>query len=132
MALFTNPVVLSDDGGSTTDRSFSFLNQDVSSPNSVTGIWLEDAAAQTAESRMIVKHDQRTLKSGFRRDLLQRTVKLHPAADTETDDLQPVTVNFTVTADSRFTAAELQGEVNMIIDAIEESGFLSSFRSGKI
>jgi hypothetical protein len=132
MALFTNPVVLSDDGGSTTDRSFSFLNQDVSSPNSVTGIWLEDAADQTAESRMIIKHDQRTLKSGFRRDLLQRTVKLHPAADTETDDLQPVTVNLTVTADSRFTATELQGEVNLIIDALEESGFLSGFRSGKI
>lgn len=132
MALFDNPVVLSDDEGSTTDRSFSYLNQDVSNPNSVTGIWLEDAADNTAESRMIVKHDQRTLKSGFRRDLLQRTVKLHPAADTETDDLQPVTVNVTVTADSRFTTAELQGEVNMIIDALQESGFLSGFRSGKI
>lgn len=132
MALFTNPVTLSDDGGTTTDRAFSFLNQDVSNPNSVTGIWLEDAADNTAESRLIVKHDQRTLKSGFRRDLLQRTVKLHPAADTETDDLQPVTVNITVTADSRFTATELQGEVNLLIDAVEESGFLSGFRAGKI
>lgn len=132
MALFTNPVTLSDDGGTTTDREFSFLNQDVSSPNSVTGIWIEDAADITAASKLVVKHDQRTLKSGFRRDLLQRTVMLHPAADTETDDLQPVTINITVTGDSRFTAAEIQPELNLAVDATEETGFLTGFRQGKI
>jgi len=132
MALFTNPVVLSDDGGSTTDRSFSFLYQDPSDPKSISGIWLEDAADPTAESQLVVKHDQRTLGNGFRRDLLSRRVKLHPAADTETDDLQPVTINLTVTADTRFSTAELQSELNILIDALEESGFVAGFRGGKI
>jgi len=132
MALFTNPVVLSDDGGSTTDRSFSFLYQDTADPKSVTGIWLEDAAEPTAESQLVVKHDQRTLTNGFRRDLLSRRVKLHPAADTETDDLQPVTINTTITADKRFSTAELQAELNIHVDALGESGFLAGFRGGKI
>lgn len=132
MALFTNPVVLSDDGGTTTDRSFSFLSQDVSNPNAVTGIWVEDSANPTAESKLVIKHDQRTLKSGFRRDLLQRSVKRHPAADTETDDLQLITINVTVTADSRFSAAEIQEELNIAVDALEESGFVAGLRIGKI
>jgi len=132
MALFTNPVVLSDDGGSTTDRSFSFLYQDTADPKSVTGIWLEDAAEPTAESQLVVKHDQRTLANGFRRDLLSRRSKLHPAADTETDDLQPVTINTTITADKRFSTAELQAELNIHVDALGESGFLAGFRGGKI
>lgn len=132
MALFTNPVVLSDDGGSTTDRSFSFLSQDVSNPNSVTGVWIEDAANVSAESKMVIKHDQRTLKNGFRRDLLSRTVKLLPAAGAEEDGPQLVTINLTITASSLFTAAELQGEVNLLIDAAEESNFLLGMRQGKI
>lgn len=132
MALFDNPVTLSDDGGSTTDREFSFLNQDVSNPNSITGIWLEDAADPTAESKLVVKHDQRPLKNGFRRDLLQRTVKLHPAADTDTDDLKPLTINITVTGDKLFSVAEIQPELNLMIDALEETGFLAGFRAGKI
>lgn len=132
MALFSNPVSLSDDGGSTTDRVYSFLHQDTSDPNSITGVWIEDAADQDAESRMVIKHDQRVLAKGFRRDLLQLRVKLHPAADTETDDLQQVTINKTVVADKRFTDAELQPYLNIANDASEESNFLSGLRAGKI
>lgn len=132
MALFDNPVTFSDDGGTTNDRTFSFLSQDVSNPNSITGIWLEDAADPTAESRLVVKHDQRTLKNGFRRDLLQRTVQKHPAADTETDDLQPLTINITITGDKRFSAAEVQEELNISVDAVNAPGFVAGFRAGKI
>lgn len=129
MPLFTNPVTLSD---GTNSRDFGFLNQDVSNINAVTGIWLEDAADIAAESKFIVKHDQRALKNGFRRDLLQRTVKVHPASDTETDDLQPITINLTVTADKRFSTDEIQAELNLLIDAATETGFVSALRAGKI
>jgi len=132
MALWTDPISLSDDGGSTTDREFSFLNQDVSSPNSVTGVWIEDAADVTAESKMIVKHDQRTLAKGFKRDLVSYRVKLHPAADTETDDLQPLTFNTTITGDSRFSTAEIQEGLNIHIDSMQQTGFLANLRQGKI
>jgi hypothetical protein len=132
MPIFTNPVVVSDDGGSTTDRSFSFLNQDVSNPNAVTGVWIEDAADVSAESKVVIKHDQRTLAKGFGRDLLQRRVLKHPAADTETDDLQPLTLNLTITGDKRFSTAEIQAELYLLIDLAEESGFLAGLRQGKI
>jgi hypothetical protein len=132
MALWTNPIVVSDDGGTTTDRSFSFLAQDVSNPNSVTGVWIEDAADVTAESKVVAKHDQRTLSKGFKRDLVSRRVMMHPALDTETDDLQPLTLNITLVGDSRFSTAEIQPELNILIDLISQAGFVTSLRQGKI
>jgi hypothetical protein len=131
MALFSNPVTLSDDGGTTTDRVFSYLHQDTSDPKSITGIWQEDAADPEAASQLIVKHDQRTLSKGFRRDLLSRRVNKHPASDTETDDLQPLTVNITITGDRRFSADEIQEEFNLTVDATQETGFISGLRAGK-
>lgn len=132
MALFSNPVSLSDDGGSTTDRDFSFLHQDTSDPNSITGVWQEDAADPEADSKLIVKHDQRTKKKGFSRDLFSRRVNKHPAADTETDDLEPLTINVTITGDVRFSTAEIQEELNITTDAMEETGFVAGLRQGKI
>jgi hypothetical protein len=132
MALFSNPVTLSDDGGTTTDRAFSFLHQDTSDSKSITGIWQEDAADPAAASQLISKHDQRTLSKGFRRDLLSRRVNKHPAADTETDNLQPLTINVTITGDRRFSTEEVQEELNITIDAMQEAGFVAGLRAGKI
>lgn len=132
MAIWTNPVSLSDDDGVTTDIDFSFLHQDTSSKDSIVGIWTEDTAEPTAESRLVIKHDQRVLSKGYRRDLLQLRSKLHPALDTETDDLQLLTLNLTITGDKRFSVAEISPRLYILVDAALQTNFLAGFRSGKI
>lgn len=126
MGLFTNPVVLTD---GTTTHSFAFRSQRPDT-KSVVGDYVESAAAISAESLMVVKHD---LRSAVPRALLQRTVKLHPAAHTEDASLLlPVTLNCTLVADASFSVAELQLQLNILIDAMTEANFLQNLRNRMI
>lgn len=125
MGLFTNPVVLND--GVDATRNFSFRAQR-SDTKSVVGDYVEDSSASiAAESLLVVKHDSRNTP----RHLLQRSTNRKPAAYTDVT-LLPITVNFTLTADKGFTAAELQTEVNILIDALQEANFVSNLLSGML
>jgi hypothetical protein len=120
MALFTNPVILSDDGGTTTDRTFSYRRQ-LSDPKIIGADWIETGADPAAKSLLTVKHD---IRSKTPRHLLQRTVWKHPAAETDNDDLMQITINFTCVANEAFSVAEIQEEINILKDAIEEDDFV--------
>lgn len=125
MGLFTNPVALTD---GTDTRTFAYRAQ-LADVKSVGADYIESAASSAAKSLLVVKHDMRTATI---RNLLQRTTKVHPAADTDTDDLLPITVNFTVTAHESFSEAEIQKEVNILLDALAEANVVKSMRSGII
>lgn len=125
MGLFTNPVVLTD--GVDATRNFSFRAQRADA-KSVVGDYIEDSSQPiAAESLLVVKHDTRSVP----RHLLQRTIKKVPAAATDGVRRQ-VTANLTFIADPLFTDAEVQTEVNILIDAAQESGFVLNMMSGKI
>lgn len=117
MGLFTNPVVLSD---GTANHTFSFRSQKFD-PKYMIGEYIEDAASIESDSKLVTKHD--TTKS-VTRHLLQRRVLLHPAANTEDTILEPVTVNITVTCDKAFSLAEVQPQVNILLDACTKANFL--------
>lgn len=126
MGLFTNPVVLTD--GVDVTRNFSFRAQRADT-KSVIGDWIEDSSQPiAAESLIVVKHDARNVP----RHLLQRTINRRPAAWAATEPLAKITLNLTVTADKAFTAAEIQTELNILIDAAQEANFVSNFLSGMI
>jgi hypothetical protein len=123
MGLFTNPVTFND---GTDDRIFS-LRGPLMDPKSRGGDYIESAAALAAKSLLTVKSD---LKTPILRCLFQRSIRLHPAADTETDDLYPVTFNYTVVAHEMFTDLELQPEHNVLAAAIATASFIKNLRSG--
>lgn len=125
MGLFSNPVVLTD--GVDVTRNFSFRAQRADT-RSIVGDYIEDSSQPiAAESLLVVKHDTRSVP----RHLLQRTIKKVPAANTDGVRKQ-VTVNLTITADPAFTDAEIQTEVNILIDAAQEAGFVLGMLSSKI
>lgn len=125
MSLFANPVTLND---GTNARIFAYRGP-LSDSKIRGGDWIESAAAIAAKSLFTIKNDIRT---PVIRNLVQRTVRLHPAADTETDDLYPVTINFTLVAHELFTETELQPEVNLMLDALVEADVIKSLRSGVV
>lgn len=125
MGLFSNPVVLTD--GVDVTRNFSFRAQRADTKSTV-GDYIEDASQPiAAESLLVVKHDTRNIP----RHLLQRTIKKVPASE-PTGPRKQVTVNFTITADPAFTDAEIQTEVNILVDAIQEVGFVLGMLSSKL
>jgi uncharacterized protein YfdQ (DUF2303 family) len=125
LGLFANPVTLTD---GTDDRIFAYRGP-LTDVKVRGGDYIESAAAISAKSLLTVKNDIRT---SVIRNLLQRTIRLHPAADTETDDLYPVTINFTLVAHELFTETELQPEVNVLLDALTEANVIKSMRSGVV
>jgi hypothetical protein len=125
MGLFSNPVTLTD---GTDDRIFAYRGP-LPDLKIRGGDYIESAATIAAKSLITVKNDIRT---SVIRNLVQRTIRLHPAADTETDDLYPVTLNFTVVASELFTEAELQPELNVLLDALAEANVLKNLRSGVV
>jgi hypothetical protein len=125
MGLFSNPVTLTD---GTDDRIFAYRGP-LPDLKIRGGDYIESAAAIAAKSLITVKNDIRT---SVIRNLVQRTIRLHPAADTETDDLYPVTLNFTIVASELFTEAELQPELNVLLDALAEANVLKNLRSGVV
>jgi uncharacterized protein YfdQ (DUF2303 family) len=125
MGLFSNPVTLTD---GTDDRIFAYRGP-LPDLKIRGGDYIESAAAIAAKSLITIKNDIRT---SVIRNLVQRTIRLHPAADTETDDLYPVTLNFTVVASELFTEAELQPELNVLLDALAEANVLKNLRSGVV
>lgn len=126
MGLFTNPVVLTD--GVDVTRNFYFRAQRADT-KSVVGDYVEDSSQPiAAESVLVVKHDARNTP----RHLLQRSINRRPAAWAATEPLSRITLNLTVTADKAFTAAEIQTELNILIDAAQEANFLNNLLSGMI
>lgn len=125
MGLFTNPVVLND--GVDATRNFSFRSQR-NDPKSIVGDYIEDASQPiAANSLLVVKHDTRAVP----RHLLQRIIDRIPAANT-LGQRKRITVNLTITADPEFTDAEVQTEVNILIDAAQESGFVAGMLQSKL
>jgi hypothetical protein len=125
MGLLSNPVTLTD---GTDDRIFAYRGP-LPDQKVRGGDYIESAAAIAAKSLITVKNDIRT---SVIRNLVQRTILLHLAADTETDDLYPVTINFTLVANEKFTETELQPEVNVLLDALTEANVIKSLRSGVV
>lgn len=126
MGLFTNPVTLTD--GVDVTRIFSFRAQKMDT-KSIVGEWIEEGPSIAENSLLTVKHDTRSTTP---RHLLQRATNRHPAARTADTILDPITMNFTVVANKDFSVAELQTELNILIDALQETSFLSNLLSGKI
>lgn len=125
MGLFSNPVVLTD--GVDATRNFSFRAQRADTKSTV-GDYIEDSSQPiAAESLLVVKHDTRSVP----RHLLQRSIKRVPTSATDGVRKQ-ITANLTITADAAFTDAEIQTEVNILIDAAQESGFVLGMLSSKI
>jgi citrate lyase alpha subunit len=122
MSLFTNPVVLTD---GTDTHSFSFRAQ-LNDNKSVVGEWVEPAAALSAKSSIIVKHDE---SSASKRRLLQRKVML-PLTDPLESSM--LTINFTVTHHSEHALADIEKQVNVVTDAIAEGGFVNNLLQGLI
>jgi hypothetical protein len=125
MGLFTNPVAVSD---GTDTRTFAYRAQ-LSNVKTVGADYIESAASSAAKSLIVVKHDLRT---PIVRNLLQRTHRVHPEADTDSDDLKAITVNLTITAHEDFSEAEIQKEVNILVELVGEANFVKSMRSGII
>jgi hypothetical protein len=122
MALFTDPVVLND--GVDAARSFEFGGQ-ISDPiASKASEWIETAADQADESRLVVKHME--AKSGQKRHLLQTAMNY----DTDTDadgnvKSAPILVNTTVAHDPRALEADILLQYTLHLDALAESGVLA-------
>lgn len=125
MGLFSNPVTLTD--GVDTTRVFSFRAQRNES-NVIAADYIEDGPSIAENSLLVVKHDVRKTP----RHLLQRSTNRRPAASAATDPLLPITLNFTVTASPLFTAAEIQTELNILIDAAQETSFVQNMLSSKL
>lgn len=124
MGLFTNPAVLTD---GTDTRTFGYRQQLPSSKPGVSGSdYLEVGADPLAKSKLVNKHD---LSKPVLRNLLQHSIHKVPAANAD-GTLKLITVNITVAADEEFTVAELQPEVNVAIDAAEETDWLLNARQG--
>lgn len=124
MALLTTPLVIND-GAS--DRTFSFRAQQPDK-KAVVADYIEDAAALTAESLIVVKHDT---SGSVYRHLLQRKIKLLPVGATD-GVLKRITINLTVTADPAFTIAEVSPEYVLFLDLLAETGLISALLQNKI
>jgi hypothetical protein len=119
MGLFADPLVIND---GTSDRTFNFRAQ-LSELGSTAGEYIEPAATAAADSVLVVKHS--TSKSDRHRHLIQRVenVTINDAGGT----LEPLVVNLTVSRESGHTDAQVQSQVTLLIDALEETGFVAGF-----
>lgn len=121
MGLFTDPLVLIDEGSN--NRTFNFRAQ-LSEPNSVVGEYVEPAAEIVADSKLIVKHTQSA--KGIKRHLLQRVEVFDVSAD-PTDGSEAVVVNLTISHDHRATDTQVQNQLTLMLDALNEASFLENF-----
>lgn len=121
MPIFTNPVSLTD---GTDSHAFSFRAQ-MFDTKSIVGEWVEPASPHVANSTITIKHDE---KSTYARRLLQRKVEL------VLPDLtySPLTINLTVTHNPLHSAVDIQKNLNILIDAVQESGFVNNLLQGLI
>lgn len=123
MGLFSSPVTFT---VNTVARVFNFRAQ-LPDNNSVVGEWIEPAAALSAASKLIVKHD--TSKTTVRRSLLQYSCK-KTIADGIT--LKPMTVNFTLICHPEHTAAQQDDALEMVATAVSLQTFRDAFTQGLI
>lgn len=122
MPLFTDPVTINDGAA---DRSFSFRAQ-IADSKSIVGEWIEPAAALSASSKFVVKHDE--TKTDVRRRLLQRVENAAILDET----LRPITVNFTVTHHPEHTEAQITAEVTLALNALGIATTLPALLDGLI
>lgn len=127
MGLLTDPVVLSDDGGVSTDRTFNFRAQLNEGSDAVVGEWIEPAAAAATQSKLVVKHT--VSNAGVERHLIQRIgYALLPDGVT----YSPIIVNLTIAHDPEMTAANVETEFNILTDAAGEANFCDNLVNGLI
>lgn len=124
MGLLSNPLTLND--GVPAARIFSYRSQRPDN-RSVIGDYVENAASAAANSLITIKHDLRATAAP--RALVQRVIKLVPAAGTE---LMQITMNFTLVASNLFTAAEIDSEFTLFQDLLAEADLISGLRLLKI
>lgn len=124
MGLFTNPVTLTD---GTNNHVFEYRAQRFDA-RSMIGDYIEPAAAAESASLLTVKQD---LTKQVQRHLVQRSIYLTPAADTESDPLR-VTINVSVTCDKKFVHTEVQPQLNIVIDGMAEANFLRNLMNGML
>lgn len=120
MGLFTNPMTLVD--SLIADRIFSFRAQ-INEPGSIVGEYIETAAQIAAASKIVVKHS--TSKAGIKRHLVQRTETFDLTAD-PTDGSSPIVVNVSVSHDKLATEEQIQNQITLMIDAMQETGFVAN------
>lgn len=125
MGLFTNPVTISD---GTSDHIFNYYRQ-LPDTKYIGAEYIEEAADPAARSNLIVKHD---LNGPVPRHLFQRNCWVHPAADTDSDDLQRITWNITGMFHPLFSEAEIQLQKNIAINATLVANFVKSIQRNLI
>lgn len=121
MPLFSNPVTLNDGN---VDRTFAFRAQ-IADEKSIIGEWVEPAAALELNSKLTIKHDERS--PTVRRRLVQRRAMLSIGTETK-----PITINFTVTHHPNHTLSQINAEAALLRDALAETNFLSGLLHGYI
>lgn len=121
MPIFTNPVTLTD---GTDSHAFSFRAQKFDSKSTI-GEWVEPAASYVADSSITIKHDER---STYARRLVQRKIQLALPDAT----YAPLTINMTVTHNPLHASTDIQKNLNILIDAMQETGFLNNLLQGLI
>lgn len=126
MGLFSDPIVLSDDGGITTARSFTFRAQ-LNENGSVVGELVEPAALAAEKSVLRSKHS--TSNAGVERHLFQRSCRaLLPDALT----YSPITVNFTVACSESMAKDTVKEQIFIALDGMSEATFQENFLNGLI
>lgn len=121
MPIFTNPVTLTD---GTDNHIFSFRAQ-MFDAKSIVGEWVEPAANYATDSSITIKHDE---KSTYARRLVQRKVKLLLADGT----YSPLTINLTITHNPGHSATDIGKNLNVLVDAVQEAGFVNNLLQGLI
>lgn len=117
MGLFTDPMVLND---GTVTRTFNFRAQ-IAEPGSTVGEYIESAALAAADSVLVVKHT--TTASGRKRHLLQRVENV--SKNDADGTLAPLVLNVTVSRDAGHTDAQVIEQLNILLDACGEAGFVA-------
>lgn len=118
MGLFTATVFNNGTAHTFTDRG------QIPDPKAIVREYIETAAAQSAASKFLVKHDLNVTK--VRRSLLQRRVMI---AGTD-GVLYPVTVNYTVACNPKHNSSDIILEMLMMKAAISDATFNANFVLG--
>lgn len=126
MGLFTNPMTLID--ANAANRTFEFRAQ-LHENGAIVGEYIEPAASVSSTSKLTVKHS--ATNSGKKRHLLQRVETFDLSAD-PVDGRDTVVVNMTISHHPLATEAQVKNQVTLVIDAAQETGFISKIMREQI
>lgn len=120
MGLFTDPLVIND---GTADRTFNYRAQ-LSINDTTASEYVEPAASAAARSLLTVKH---TVSKTMRpRHLLQRS-EFKSIGDAD-GTLDSIVVNLTIACNAGHTDAMVEEQLNLILAAAQETGFVANMR----